>query len=257
MDARFNSEGLVGPFFRTAQNTYDQAGPDPVGYFHFRALNDKGISYLLDETTQAYLQNHFTQAIGKLNAGETLENVMSELEQHVEGGLPQLKDTIKKIQGGILFDFEFIDLEISQDVKPAAPITEHFQYQGWHSHQAGMGPDARPHSHDTFVNFEFIDNNGQLVDISVDEELIDFIDTKLKAFFDKKYLNTSGEEIVQKLFELGEALPSMKGAPETLKGIQLAAAEMTLQYKGDMDHPHIPMLFRVTLKENVPDPLTA
>lgn len=244
------SDGIVGPFYAQAQQTFDQKGAGPVAYFCFRALNDQGISYLLDMTTQAYLQDHFTQAINKLNDGESLENVKNELTQRVESGLPQLKETIKKMQGGILFDFELTDLEILHAPTAPSALTERFQYEGWHSHRAGMGPDARPHSHKTFVNFEFVDGDGQPIDISANEELVDFIDAKLKAFFDKKYFNTSGEEIVQKLYELGEALPTMHNTPGNLQNIKIAAAEMTLHYEGNMDHPHIPMLFRVTPKDN-------
>ena len=257
MRADLISEGIVGPFFNETQQTFEQGGDGPVGYFRFRALNDKGISYLLDETTQAYLQDHYTDAINALNEGETLENVQSALTSRVQQGLPGLKDTIKNMQGGLLFDFEFTDLEILNTPKAPSALTERFQYQGWHSHQAGMGPDATPHSHDTIVNFEFVDNRGQPVDISVDDAIVDFIDANLKAFFDHKYLDTSAEEIVQKLYELGEVLPSMDDAPQALKDMRVAAAEMTLHYKGDLDHPNIPMMFRVTPKENTPEYLAA
>lgn len=246
MRADLNSDGIVGPFYGSEIETIAQAGEGLVAYFHFRAKNDQGISYLLDPTTQEFLQDRFALSKRDLQKGADLNQVKAALMLRVIEGLPSLKTTIQAMQNGILFDFDFTDVEILPTTRDMLPLAARKQYKGYHSHQHGMGPDAEPHDHDTRVNFEFIGPDRLPIDFSLDEESVNFIDKKLKAFFDHKYLNTSGEEIVQKLYALGEGFRSDPDAPTVLREAKINAAEMTLDYQGDMDHPHVPMTFRVS-----------
>lgn len=246
MNEGLNSDGIVGPFFGTHEDTIAQQGEGLVAYFHFRAMNETGVAYLLDEYTQAYLQDRFQYAALAINAGADMAQVKEQLKQSIEDGLPGLEKTVREMQKGIFFEFELTDIEILPAVKEMPPLAARRQYQGTHSHQEGMGPDSRPHAHDTRVNFEFVSTNGRPINFRTNPVAANFIDKQLKSFFETEYLNTSAEEIVQKLYELGEGFKNNPDAPGVLQSARLTAAEMTLNYKGDMDHPHVPMTFRVS-----------
>ncbi len=244
---KLTSDGIVGPFYDGARTHAQPA--DPVAYFTFRAINSKNLTFALDPERQQFLQDRVNEVFAQ-SASNDNGALARALSDRVTEDLPLAKAALKE-KFGTLYDFELVETEIktrAEDLHEG--IQGQFKCTGRHSHAGDFGTNHDTHAHDAYISFDFKDPQGHAVNIVTDAESAAFLQDFLDEYFEGDHLSMTVEEMGEQIFE--RVQNSLTQGPQALRNLNLNSLSITMPYDGSLDHPSIPMTFRLSVPEDAP-----